>query len=596
MKKKISVILMCAVMLVVLLMLFSCSEIEKQSAYGLLSAPKEEEGAISLKKTFEMNENEKIISDYDNFFLTREYLYDNDNQLAETVYRFYTLKGGFIKEERVKPNANLASAKDVYGVNLYTSNGVALLAKTYCKYQEDYDYGYNPDIGDYEWLDGYVQDERNSSVTAYDIYGNAFLTFEPDFKVDVDSSTNFELHLLLVPSASYEETESDYLYYEKKIYKREDNGRVALYKDLKESGIDVVQLNNSGNITETDGGYVFTERQDSYNYDSISIIFFDKDFNYMNTFEYSNTSNENVRMSVLANGNVFINKTRELGSTGSGDYKDFSYYSGDEFGYECEYEIYIASTGELVTASVPSGYVIYSVSAMDDEDGEYDSELVPNLATARKIEDGFINNKVLYFAMDNDGNFLFEIDMLRQARTMKKISDDVVMVELPYAYQLYKTNGAFIGAFDKEDATFTKSYIVYDDKILDFNLETVFKVPDNYTIEEIYDQDVVIFSADEADGTKYYKWSSTGKKSIQCDELYSNSDFYYTVTSDIVPDEFGGEKEVNTYKYYSANGKELFSYDDSKGIDSVEVERQGDAVIQIINNENTSTFNVYYAD
>ena len=588
MKKKLSILLMCAILAVAALMMFSCG-LETQSQYSVLAPEEAADGYATLKKTYSISKDESVVTLGNSFFYTTNVSKNADNKVVSTTYALYSYKAGKIASETVKA-ADGRTAGDIANVYVYSNGNVAFFAKTFVK--ESLSQKFDNTTGKYKWETSYTSDPTNSKATAYDVYGNAFLEFAPEF--DVNSGDSFASMFQNTSSVG----DDTYMFYDKKIYKCDKYGKIELYKDTTASGIDVVALKNNGTLEETTDGYVSIQ--------SISggkcFIFFDKDFKLLNTIEYDYTEDVKVSTYVLANGNILIERRTELGNTDEGDRKEYGDETGNVIGTAYDYEIYNVAENDFDSVSF-GDYMIDNVTVIKADNKKVDATKVTNLVTAYDLDDGFKYSKPYTFAMDNNGEFLFEIDIKREVKSAKMISSDVVLVKLPYATQLVKAaDGTVIATIDSDYEYMTANYFVYDDKIVDFNGQTAFEIPKAYTIiGATEDADIVAFSTVGAKGTEYYIWKDgTNSKIENCSGLTLGSFYYKTVVDTKKVDENTAYESVNysTTTYYSLDGKVLFSYANNApdATTTVEVQVKGDVIIQKVTTngtENTTT-NIYF--
>ena len=401
----------------------------------------------------------------------------------------------------------------------------------------------------------YIEDPYNSEVTVYDEYGNKLLEFEPEFAVYADNSYNYNFDYVF---SLFTFCGMNCAYYDEKLFEITEKGETKLIKDFADSAFDFNNMRNEGTFTDAGDYYIYR----NYYTSSRVYTYFDKSFNYVNTFTYFYTHNEEIEGFVIfPNGNIFINKLENLGKNSKDyDVKYLNEYTGEYNYYACKYELYNASTGEISSVEAPDGYVISNVSV----NHEFDSEKAIAYVVAYAVIDGNVSNEPKYFFMDNDGKFVVEIKIPHDAIDFYRLSDDRVVVELPYVSYLYKNDGTKVGAIDTSYDYLTSSYIVYEDKILNMNLETVFEIPEDYEFEEIYaDFDTIFFVKEELDenGDEYdvlIKWNGTSTV-IDGDDFYFMDMVYYIEKEKIVVDENGNEDDEYTVTLYSLDGTELFT-------------------------------------
>ena len=567
MKKRIFALALCIITCLSVFALASCSDDEGSKGIHEILAPLEEtRGPIKLQQTFEVLSGDEYFIDQDTsggFLFTKEVVSnDETGSIIKSIYRLYSVRSGLIAEESVKPYDKTDSSDQVYDIAVYYSNKCAFLVKAYGEYIEEASKEYNYETGKYEWKGAFVQDASNCQVSVYDVYGNAFLSFEPDFDIDLATGYGYWAQTLFGISG-------EYMYYDKKVYKVEDNGEIKLFKDLSSLANDIKSLNLRGRFIEAGDKYIYVPNNSS-NY---TYVYFDNNFNYLRTFNYHYNSNERIEgFEILANGNIFITKNESLGKKKKGyDYKTVSSYSGETLYYKVSYELYDASADKFIDVKAPKGFIISEVEGNLDKDS-YDESIVRNIATLNAVDDGYVSSQEKYFAMDNNGEMIYEIERADDILEVERVSANAVVVMLPYATNLYYNN-KLVGSFDSEGVEYwTNSYIVYEDKILDYSLKEVYKIEDDYRILYVYDeQDLIIFATVEEDeengGEKnvYYAWKSGDISKIDCDSLQAGPSFYQTTktTTEEVESQNGQkeEKEIVTVTYYSASGEELFSYD-----------------------------------
>ena len=600
MKKRILALLLCVAMCVSMVSLFACKKerpIEEKPFYDYVEPLDEKDEAIKLQETIVISDEENPGNDSGYFFTTYQRVENEDTgDLIKTIYRLYSYKAGKIGEEIVKPYDKTLEGEQVYGVNVYYADGYAFVAKVYGEYNEKYTQIWDSELGDYVWEGKFVEDPYNCDVTVFDPYGNKVMDFEPDFAVYSGSSYNYYFDNVF---SSYTVGEKNCVYYEDKLFEITEDGETKLLKNFEDATFDFVNLMSNGSFTETDSFYVYKSYGSSNVY-----TYFDKEFNYSKTFTYFYTENENMANSViLPNGNIFIMKSEFLGNNDKDyDIKTVHPYTGELVYTRCIYELYNAASGELTEVEIPDGMVIDSVDAPDDNG--FDADKAIAYVEANKIVDGNIYNEPRYFFMDNDANFVAEIKIPHDAIDFYRVSDDAVVVELPYIAYLYKNDGTLVGTIDTSYEYVTASYIVYEDKILNMNLEKVYDIPEDYETEKVfYDFDTIFFSTEgeDEDGNEidvYYKWNGTATKLV-CDDFDYESNMYMITTERTVEDEDGNEQTEYTTKVYAADGTELFTIesDDGKYYDYDTI---GDAFVLLIEEENedgdiTETMKVYFA-
>ena len=559
MKKRILALLLATIMCLSCMALFACQKekpVEEKPFYDYVAPLAEKEQAVKLQKTIVLADNEVMRYDDGKFFVTTEKVYNEfTNEYSSTVYRLYSFKAGKIAEQTIRPYDKSLSTEQPYGLNVYYADGYAFVAKTYGEYDEEYSLEWNEELGDYVYEGKYIEDPYNSEVTVYDEYGNKLLEFEPEFAVYADNSYNYNFDYVF---SLFTFCGMNCAYYDEKLFEITEKGETKLIKDFADSAFDFNNMRNEGTFTDAGDYYIYR----NYYTSSRVYTYFDKSFNYVNTFTYFYTHNEEIEGFVIfPNGNIFINKLENLGKNSKDyDVKYLNEYTGEYNYYACKYELYNASTGEISSVEAPDGYVISNVSV----NHEFDSEKAIAYVVAYAVIDGNVSNEPKYFFMDNDGKFVVEIKIPHDAIDFYRLSDDRVVVELPYVSYLYKNDGTKVGAIDTSYDYLTSSYIVYEDKILNMNLETVFEIPEDYEFEEIYaDFDTIFFVKEELDenGDEYdvlIKWNGTSTV-IDGDDFYFMDMVYYIEKEKIVVDENGNEDDEYTVTLYSLDGTELFT-------------------------------------
>ncbi len=562
MKKRILALLLCIIMCASLMSLVACKKerpIEEKPFYDYVEALDEKEEAVKLQETIVISDDERSGYEGGYFFTTYERVTNEDTgDLIKTIYRLYSYKAGKIAEETVRPYDKTLTGEQIYGVNVYFYDGYAFVAKTYGEYEEEYSYQWDSEANDYVWVGKYVEDPYNCDVTVFDPYGNKVMDFEPDFAVSSSSSYNYSFDSVF---SFYTVGEKRCAYYEDKLFEVTEEGETKLLKNFEDATFDFVDLMSKGSFIETENFYIYITSYTSSNV----YTYFDKEFNYSKTFTYFYTDNEQVGDTViLPNGNIFIMKSEFLGNNDKDyDIKTVHPYTGEFVYTRCIYELYNASTGEITEVEIPDGMIIDYIETAEYAD--FDPDKAVAYVEANMVIDGNVYNEPRYFFMDNDANFVAEIKIPHDVVDYYRVSDDAVVVELPYIAYLYKNDGTQIGTIDTSYEYKTASYFVYEDKILNMNLETVFTIPEEYEIEEIYeDFDTIIFVTEDEDedGNEidvYYKWNGSATK-LACDDFYGLSSVYMIGIKETIEDEEGNETTKITTKIYALDGTELITF------------------------------------
>jgi hypothetical protein len=605
MKKRILAFILCAIMCLSCASFIACDKerpIEEKPFYDYVEALDEKDEAFKLQQTFVISDKEIPGNDGGYFFTTYQRVLDeNSGDLLKTVYRLYSYKAGKVGEEIVKPYDENVDGEQVYGINVYYADGYAFVAKVYGEYDEYYDeiYQYNEETDQYEWVwvGKFVEDPYNCEVTVYDEYGNKVMDFEPSFAVSSSSSYNYNFDSVF---SFYTVGGKRCAYYDNKLFEITEKGETKLLKNFEGTSIDFNNLIVNGSFIDADSFYVYRSNSLSSNV----YTYFDKEFNYLKTFTYFNTDNvQSIDNIILPNGNIFFMKSEFLGNNDKDyDIKTVHPYTGELVYTRCIYELYNASTGELNEIEIPEGIIINDVTLA--ENAGFDANKAVAFVEANKIIDGNVYNEPLYFFMDNNASFIAEIKIPHDAIDYYRVFDNAVIVELPFVSFLYKNDGTKIGAIDTSYLYTTASYFVYEDKIVNMNLETVFEIPEDYDMVKIYkDFDTIFFSTESEDeeGNEievYYKWNGTATK-LDCDDFDYESEIYILEFEETIEDE-NGERVKYTSKVYAPNGAELFTITSEDEAD-YDYEVLADAFVLTVQTEDeegkiTTTYKVYFAD